>query len=63
LFLGAVSQPSLEKSEGLGTLSGWADQGCATRPTQNAPDPGDELPDGYVSIRETEKYKQALGAK
>jgi hypothetical protein len=33
------------------------------RLTQNAPDPGDELPDGYVSIRETDEYKQALGAK
>ena len=33
------------------------------RPTQNAPDPGDELPDGYASIRETDEYKQALGAK
>ncbi|MGA3371480.1 MAG: hypothetical protein ABSC48_06920 [Terracidiphilus sp.] len=33
------------------------------RPTQNAPDPGDELPDGYVSIRETDEYKRASGAK
>ena len=33
------------------------------RPTENAPDPGDELPDEYVSIRETDEYKQALGAK
>jgi hypothetical protein len=33
------------------------------RPTQSTPDPGDELPDGYVSIRDTEEYKQALGAK
>jgi hypothetical protein len=31
--------------------------------SQNAPDPGDELPDGYVSIRGTNEYKQALGAK
>ena len=31
--------------------------------SQNAPDPGDELPDGYVSIRDTDEYKQALGAK
>ena len=33
------------------------------RPTQNAPDPDDELPDEYVSIRETDEYKRALGAK
>lgn len=33
------------------------------RPTRNAPDPGDELPDGYVSVRETNECKQALGAK
>jgi hypothetical protein len=33
------------------------------QPTQNAPDPGDELPDGYVSIRNTDEYKQAAGAK
>ena len=31
--------------------------------SQNAPDPGDELPDGYVSIRDTDEYKQALGGK
>jgi len=33
------------------------------QPTQNAPGPGDELPDGYASIRETDEYKQALGGK
>ncbi|MGD0232473.1 MAG: hypothetical protein ABSC19_19325 [Syntrophorhabdales bacterium] len=33
------------------------------QPTQNPPDHGDELPDGYASIRETDGYKQALGAK
>ena len=33
------------------------------RPTQHAPNPGDELPDGYVSIRGTDEYKKALGAK
>ena len=33
------------------------------RPTHIAPDPGDELPDGYVSIRETDEYKEALRAK
>jgi hypothetical protein len=33
------------------------------RPIQNAPDSGDELPDGYVSIRDTDEYKQALDAK
>ena len=31
--------------------------------SQNAPDPGDELPDGYVSIRDTDEYKKALGVK
>ena len=31
--------------------------------SQNAPDPGDELPEGYVSIRETDEYKKALGVK
>jgi hypothetical protein len=30
------------------------------RPTWNAPDPGDELPDSYVSIRETHEYDLAL---
>jgi hypothetical protein len=33
------------------------------RPTQNVPDPGDELPGGYVSIRATHEYKKALGAE
>ncbi len=33
------------------------------RPTQSASDPGDELPEGYVSIRDTDEYKQALGTK
>jgi hypothetical protein len=33
------------------------------RPNQNAPDPGDELPDGYASIRDTDEYKQVLSGK
>jgi exoribonuclease R len=33
------------------------------RSSQNAPDSGDELPASYVSIRETEEYKQALSTK
>jgi hypothetical protein len=33
------------------------------RKSENAPDSGDELPDGYVSIRETDEYKKVLGAK
>jgi hypothetical protein len=33
------------------------------RSSQNAPDLGDELPGGYGSIRETDEYKRALGAK
>jgi len=33
------------------------------QPTENEPDAGDELPEGYVSIRETDEYKQVLGAK
>ena len=33
------------------------------RLTQNAPDPGDELPDGHISIRNTDEYKQAASAK
>jgi hypothetical protein len=37
--------------------------GILDRTTENAPDPGDELPDGYVSIRDTDEYKQALGGK
>jgi hypothetical protein len=31
------------------------------RPTNNPPEPGDELPEGYVSIRESEEYKRAIG--
>jgi hypothetical protein len=27
----------------------------------NPPEPGDELPEGYVSIRESEEYKKAIG--
>jgi len=27
------------------------------------PEPWDELPEGYVSIRESEEYKRLLGAK
>jgi hypothetical protein len=33
------------------------------RPALNAPDPGDELPEGYSSLRESEVYKQALRGK
>jgi hypothetical protein len=31
------------------------------KPTRNRPDSGDELPEGYASIRSTEEYKQASG--
>jgi len=31
------------------------------RPTNKPPEPGDELPEGYVSIRESEEYKKAIG--
>jgi hypothetical protein len=31
------------------------------RPTHNPPEPGDELPEGYRSIRETGAYKKAAG--
>ena len=30
------------------------------QPSGNAPEPWDELPEGYESIRNTEEYKQAL---
>ena len=33
------------------------------RPPRNAPDAGDELPDGYESIRGNEEYKQASGER
>lgn len=33
------------------------------QPTQNSPGSGDALPDGYVSIRDTDEYKKALGAR
>jgi len=33
------------------------------RPAHNAPDPGDELPEGYESIRGTDEYKQASRRK
>jgi hypothetical protein len=31
------------------------------QPTEKAPEPGDELPEGYVSIRNSVEYKKALG--
>lgn len=31
------------------------------RPTHNRPEPGDELSEGYRSVRETGKYKKAIG--
>jgi len=33
------------------------------RPTQNAPAPGDELPDGYESIRNATEYEKAAQSK
>ena len=30
------------------------------RPAENAPEPGDELPEGYISIRKSPQYKKAL---
>lgn len=33
------------------------------QPPHNAPEPGDELPEGYVSIRNTREYKKALRAQ
>lgn len=33
------------------------------RPTGIAPDAGDELPEGYESVRGTEEYKQATSGK
>lgn len=32
-------------------------------PTQNAPEAGDELPEGYRSIRSSKEYKQAAAGK
>lgn len=29
--------------------------------SNNPPEPGNELPEGYVSIRESEEYKRAIG--
>src|ERR1039457_2835005 len=37
--------------------------GVLDHPTQNPPAPGDELPDGYVSVRGTPKYQEAALAK
>jgi len=31
------------------------------RPTHKPPEPDDELPEGYISIRESEGYKRAVG--
>ena len=31
------------------------------KPTRNAPDSGDELPEGYESIRSSDEYKHATG--
>jgi hypothetical protein len=33
------------------------------RPTQTAPEAGDELPEGYESVRGTKEYKQAAAGK
>ncbi|MGH9605110.1 MAG: toxin-antitoxin system HicB family antitoxin [Terracidiphilus sp.] len=33
------------------------------RRTGNAPEPGDELPEGYVSIKRSSEYKKALGTR
>jgi hypothetical protein len=33
------------------------------RPSAIAPEAGDELPEGYESIRDTEEYQQAIGVK
>jgi hypothetical protein len=33
------------------------------QPTENAPEPGDELPEGYGSIRNSSEYKKALGSQ
>jgi hypothetical protein len=30
------------------------------RPAHNSPEPGDELPEGYRSIRETKAYRKAI---
>jgi hypothetical protein len=32
------------------------------RPVRNAPDPGDELPEGYVSVGNTRDYEKAARA-
>jgi hypothetical protein len=33
------------------------------RPTQNLPIAGDELPEGYVPVRDTPEYQKATSAK
>lgn len=33
------------------------------RDTGHAPDPGDELPEGYVSVRNTPEYKKISGGR
>jgi len=54
-WLAARPRPTAASiSQGLAALD---------RLAQNAPDPGDELPVGYESIRGTDEYKQASRRK